>query len=99
MFQNRTISLCAAVLVTFTLLPAAGFAQPIGTSEASASVTSKAQRKAESQARRARKNAELTELKKHGYNAAGSQATYPQNVQHAEARRKSLTDAIPASAP
>ncbi|WP_213304344.1 hypothetical protein [Paraburkholderia sacchari] len=99
MFQNRTIALCAAVLVSVMLVPAATFAQPMGASEASSSVTSKAQRKAESKARRARKNAELTELKKHGYNAAGSQATYPQNVQNAEARQKPSTNAIPASAP
>ena len=55
---------------------------------ASESVTSKqemkAQKKAESKARRAKKNAELSKLEKNGYNPAGNQSNYPQNLQNAQ---------------
>jgi hypothetical protein len=44
----------------------------------------KAQKKADSKARRAKKNAELSKLEKNGYNPAGNQTNYPQNLQNAE---------------
>ncbi|KXU83933.1 hypothetical protein CI15_25790 [Paraburkholderia monticola] len=44
----------------------------------------KAQKKAESKARRAKKNAELSQLQKNGYNPAGNQTNYPQNLQNAQ---------------
>src|SRR5258708_17242818 len=44
----------------------------------------KAQKKADRQARRAKKNAELSTLEKNGYNPAGNQTNYPQNLQNAQ---------------
>jgi Flp pilus assembly protein TadB len=44
----------------------------------------KAQKKADRQARRAKKNAELSKLEKNGYNPAGNQTNYPQNLQNAQ---------------
>ena len=40
----------------------------------------KAQKKADSKARRAKKNAEFSKLQKNGYNPAGNQTNYPQNL-------------------
>jgi hypothetical protein len=44
----------------------------------------KAQKKADRQARRAKKNAELSKLEKNGYNPGGNQTNYPQNLQNAQ---------------
>lgn len=44
----------------------------------------KAQKKADRKARRAKKNAELSKLEKNGYNPAGDQTNYPQNLQNAQ---------------
>jgi hypothetical protein len=44
----------------------------------------KAQKKADSKARRAKKNAELSKLEKNGYNPSGDQSNYPQNLQNAQ---------------
>ncbi len=44
----------------------------------------KAQKKADRKARRANKNAELSKLEKNGYNPAGNQTNYPQNLQNAQ---------------
>ena len=44
----------------------------------------KAQKKADSKARRAKKNAELSKLEKNGYNPAGNQTNYPQNLENAQ---------------
>jgi hypothetical protein len=44
----------------------------------------KAQKKADSKARRAKKNAELSTLEKNGYNPGGNQTNYPQNLQNAQ---------------
>jgi hypothetical protein len=46
--------------------------------------TQKSQKKAERKARHAKKNAELSHLEKNGYNPAGSQPNYPQNLQNAQ---------------
>ncbi|MFM0036817.1 hypothetical protein PQQ73_15065 [Paraburkholderia strydomiana] len=45
---------------------------------------SKAQKKADHKAHRAKKNAELSTLEKNGYNPAGNQTNYPQNLQDAQ---------------
>ena len=56
--------------------------------DASDSATSKqetkAQKKADRKARRAKKNAELSKLEKNGYSPAGTQTSYPQNLQNAQ---------------
>ncbi|HYS66609.1 MAG TPA: hypothetical protein VEN30_22740 [Paraburkholderia sp.] len=44
----------------------------------------KAQKKADRKAHRANKNAELSKLEKNGYNPAGNQTNYPQNLQNAQ---------------
>ncbi|WP_188131130.1 hypothetical protein [Paraburkholderia panacisoli] len=44
----------------------------------------KAEKKAERKAHRAKKNAELSTLEKNGYNPAGNQSNYPQNLQNAQ---------------
>ncbi|WP_084515350.1 DUF4148 domain-containing protein [Burkholderia sp. WSM2230] len=61
----------------------------------------KATKKAERKARREKKNAELNELEKNGYNPSGDQLRYPQNVQNAgrKANPKGAGVAVPASAP
>jgi flagellar biosynthesis/type III secretory pathway M-ring protein FliF/YscJ len=56
--------------------------------DASSAATSKqelkAEKKAEAKARRQKKNAELSQLQKNGYNPAGNQTNYPQNLQNAQ---------------
>lgn len=88
MSQTRTLSRCIVVLASLTIATPLVRAQTAETSGAVPTASDKTQRKAEGKARRAKKNAELSDLKKHGYNAAGTQATYPQNVQDAESKRK-----------
>ncbi|MFL9965404.1 hypothetical protein PQR02_31045 [Paraburkholderia sediminicola] len=44
----------------------------------------KAQKKADCKARQAKKNAELNQLEKNGYNPAGNQINYPENLQNAQ---------------
>jgi hypothetical protein len=59
--------------------------------------TPKQIRKAQRKAARAKRNAELTELRKQGYQpGGGSNPGYPQNAQNAE---KKINSAKPASAP
>jgi hypothetical protein len=51
-------------------------------------------------ANRAKKNAELSQLEKNGYNPAGDQTNYPQNLQSAQKRIDSQKQGVhPASAP
>ncbi|MFM0373601.1 hypothetical protein [Paraburkholderia aspalathi] len=56
----------------------------------------KAQKKADRKARRAKKNAELSKLEKNGYNPAGDQTNYPQNLQNAQQK---ANDQKPTNAP
>jgi hypothetical protein len=49
-----------------------------------AASTSKEARKAQRKAARAKKNAELKELEKQGYQPGGDQQNYPQNIQDAQ---------------
>ncbi|WP_321795114.1 hypothetical protein [Caballeronia sp. J97] len=99
MCQVRILSRCIVVLASLAVAIPMARAQMAEASAAVPTASDKAQRKAESKARRAQKNAELSDLKKHGYNAAGAQATYPQNVQNAERKRKPATVGGPASTP
>jgi hypothetical protein len=73
----------------------------VATGSSASTQSQKAQRKAERKARRAKKNAELNKLEKNGYNPAGDQLRYPQNVQNAEKKSNSQGTGIttPASAP
>jgi hypothetical protein len=79
-----------SVTMTLSLMTApVPHAHAAGSDEA-ASTTSmskqelKAQKKAESKARRAKKNAELSQLEKNGYKPGGDQTNYPQNLQNAQ---------------
>jgi hypothetical protein len=58
----------------------------------------KAQRKAARKAARAKKNAELKDLEKNGYQPGGDQTNYPQNIQNAE-KKSAAEKAKAASAP
>ncbi|AXF24138.1 hypothetical protein CUJ89_27825 [Burkholderia pyrrocinia] len=51
---------------------------------ATAKQAQKAQRKVERKANGAKKNAELSQLEKNGYNPGGDQVDYPQNLQNAQ---------------
>jgi hypothetical protein len=60
----------------------------------------KAQKKADSKARRAKKNAELSKLEQNGYNPAGDQSNYPQNLQNAQQKAAGQKPSTaPAAAP
>ncbi|WP_350029223.1 DUF4148 domain-containing protein [Caballeronia sp. AZ10_KS36] len=87
------IALAAAALVTMPCTPA--HAQDAGAS------TPKQIKKAERKAARAKKNAELKDLEKNGYNPAGEQTDYPQNLQNAQRRvnAEKAGQPAPASAP
>lgn len=86
MFNVRIAAVALAVSVAI-----AGLSAPIAmaqSSDATASAPSKAaakaQRKADRKAARAKKNAELKDLEKNGYQPGGDQTNYPQNLQDAE---------------
>jgi Tfp pilus assembly protein PilV len=86
MFNVRIAAVALAVSVAI-----AGLSAPIAmaqSSDAAASAPSKAaakaQRKADRKAARAKKNAELKDLEKNGYQPGGDQTNYPQNLQDAE---------------
>jgi hypothetical protein len=102
MFQIRmaAIALVVSVSVTALTTPVA-MAQASDTAQAADMAAStpkqvqKAQRKAERKAARAKKNAELKELEKNGYQPGGDQLNYPQNIQNAE--KKSAADKAKAA--
>ncbi|OTP75265.1 DUF4148 domain-containing protein [Caballeronia sp. M23-90] len=71
-------------------------AQTTDTAASTPKQVQKAQRKADRKAARTKKNAELKDLEKNGYNPAGDQTNYPQNIQNAE---KKSAAAKAASAP
>jgi hypothetical protein len=90
MFNVRIAAVALAVSVAI-----AGLSAPIAmaqSSDAAASAPSKAaakaqrkaDRKADRKAARAKKNAELKDLEKNGYQPGGDQTNYPQNLQDAE---------------
>jgi hypothetical protein len=98
MYRIRMAALALVVTVA-----AAGLTAPVAmaqTSDAAASTpkqTQKAQRKAERKAARAKKNAELKDLEKNGYQPGGDQTNYPQNIQDAE-KKSAAAKAKAASA-
>ncbi|WP_207004489.1 DUF4148 domain-containing protein [Trinickia mobilis] len=60
--------------------------------------TLKAQRKAQRKAARAKRNAELKELEKNGFNPTSDQDNYPQNIQNSERKTAKSKAAEGASA-
>jgi Tfp pilus assembly protein PilV len=99
MYRIRMAALALVVSVA-----AAGLSAPVAmaqTSDAAASTpkqVQKAQHKAERKAARAKKNAELKDLEKNGYQPGGDQTNYPQNIQDAE-KKSAAAKAKAASAP
>ncbi|KMZ12240.1 Negative regulator of sigma E activity [Candidatus Burkholderia humilis] len=89
------IALSAAALLTLPVAPAPAQAQDSGAS------TPKQVRKAERKEARAKKNAELKDLEKNGYNPGGEQTNYPQNLQNAQKKveAEKAGKAAPASTP
>ncbi|MDR5781118.1 hypothetical protein QCE63_16970 [Caballeronia sp. LZ065] len=88
-FKQRSF-FAVSTCVTLTLLSSPMLPAQAAITDAGASGTAvskeelKAQKKADRQARRAKKNAELSTLEKNGYNPAGNQTNYPQNLQNAQ---------------
>jgi hypothetical protein len=89
------LSLSAAAFLT---LPAAPAQAQDSAASASAAPTSKQAKKAQHKAARAKKNAELKDLEKNGYNPAGEQNTYPQNIQNAQKKVDAQKAGQPAPA-
>jgi len=98
MLNIRTAPLAVVALsvaALLTLPPTPAEAQDVGAS------SPKQIKKAERKANRAKKNAELSDLEKNGYNPSGEQTDYPQNLQNAQRRVEAQKSgkAAPASAP
>jgi hypothetical protein len=87
---THTAFFATSATMVLSLLSLPTLPAQAATTDAGASGTSmtkeelKAQKKADKQARRAKKNAELSTLEKNGYNPAGNQTNYPQNLQNAQ---------------
>jgi hypothetical protein len=85
MFQIRKAAVVALVSIAVVGITApAAMAQSSDAAASTPKEIQKAQRKAERKAARAKKNAELKTLEQNGYNPAGDQVNYPQNLQDAE---------------
>ncbi|BAO92198.1 DUF4148 domain-containing protein [Caballeronia cordobensis] len=87
-----------APLAILALSVAALVAVPAAQAQDTAASTPKQIKKAERKAARAKKNAELKELEKNGYNPAGEQTNYPQNLQNAQSKINAQKAAKPAAA-
>jgi Ni/Co efflux regulator RcnB len=92
-----------APLAVIALSLAAFVAMPVPSAQAqdTAASTPKEIKKAQRKAARDKKNAELKELEKNGYNPAGEQTNYPQNLQNAQSKvnAQKAGKPVPASAP
>jgi hypothetical protein len=84
------IALSVAALLTLPAAPAQA--------QDSAASTSKEVKKAQGKEMRAKKNAELKDLEKNGYNPGGEQTNYPQNLQNAQKRVEAEKAGKPAPA-
>jgi type II secretory pathway pseudopilin PulG len=85
MFRIRFVAVAAVVSITAAgVIPSVAAAQSSGTAASSPRQVQKAQRTAARKSNRAQKNAELSTLKTNGYDPAGDQTNYPQNIQNAE---------------
>ena len=97
MYRIRIAALALVVSVaTAGMTAPVAMAQTTDTAASTPKQVQKAQRKADRKAARTKKNAELKDLEKNGYNPAGDQTNYPQNIQNAE---KKSAAAKAASAP
>jgi hypothetical protein len=100
MIRNRYLPALLTLFTSCTMAPSIAFAQNTVASGATSQAQSEhAQQQLERKARRAKKNAELSELRKKGYNPSGAQVTYPKNLQDAEGKKAPAGIGNPASAP
>ncbi|GJH29108.1 DUF4148 domain-containing protein [Caballeronia novacaledonica] len=90
-----------APLAALALSVAAFVAIPVAHAQDTAASTPKQIKKAQRKEARAKKNAELKQLEQNGYNPAGEQTNYPQNLQNAQAKinAQKAGKPAPASAP
>ena len=88
-------------LAVIALSVAAFVAMPVAQAQDTAASTPKQIKKAQRKEARAKKNAELKQLEQNGYNPAGEQTNYPQNLQNAQAKinAQNAGKPAPASAP
>ena len=101
MYRIRMAAMALVVSVSIAGLTAPSAMAQTAASDMGASTTKqeqKAQRKAARKAARAKKNAELKELEKNGYQPGGDQTNYPQNIQNAQ-KKAAEAKAKAASAP
>ncbi|CAN7660750.1 hypothetical protein LJR034_005246 [Caballeronia sp. LjRoot34] len=103
MRKLRTLTLAAALLGLSVAQTQVVMAQASDTAPASATTKQqqKAQHKAARKARRAKKNADLKQLEKNGYNPTGGRNDYPQDLQNAQKKidQQKANGTAPASAP
>jgi hypothetical protein len=95
MFRKPSLAILVLSAAALTALPvASAFAQD-------AASTPKEVKKEQRKAARAKKNAELSQLEKNGYNPNGEQNNYPQNLQNAQRKidAQKAGQPAPASAP
>ncbi|SAL70804.1 hypothetical protein AWB68_04069 [Caballeronia choica] len=100
MIHIRAISAAVAASIGIGLAWAPVAMAQTAAPDAAASV-SKETHKAQRKAARAKKNAELKELEKNGYQPGGDQQNYPQNIQDAQRKvdAEKAAKGAPASAP
>jgi hypothetical protein len=101
MYRIRMAAVALVVSVSIAGLTASVAMAQTAASDTGASTSKqaqKAQRKADRKAARAKKNAELKDLEKNGYQPGGDQTNYPQNIQNAE-KKSAAEKAKAASAP
>ena len=101
MYRIRMAAMAFVVSVSIAGLTVPVAMAQTASSDTGASTTKqeqKAQRKAARKAARAKKNAELKDLEKNGYQPGGDQTNYPQNIQNAE-KKSAAAKAKAASAP
>lgn len=83
MVRSRCVSLSLVAFLTFAFVEAP-YASAQASASASAVSSTKQTRKAQRKAARAKKNAELSALRKNGFSPGGDQENYPSNIQSAE---------------
>ncbi|EKS69734.1 MULTISPECIES: DUF4148 domain-containing protein [Caballeronia] len=87
-----------APLAVLALSVAAFVSMPIAQAQDTAASTPKQIKKAQRKEARAKKNAELKQLEQNGYNPAGEQTNYPQNLQNAQSKINAQKAGKPAPA-
>jgi hypothetical protein len=94
------LNLRTAPLAVLALSAAALISLPVASAQAqdAGASTPKEVKKAQRKEARAKKNAELSQLEKNGYNPAGEQTNYPQNLQNAQKKIDAQKAGKPAPA-